>query len=51
MTARVHSVDLSRGGVPKNAARFAFVGFEGLAGDRQADRRYHGGPERNSRSG
>lgn len=43
---RVRSVNVSGGGVPKRPVPEAFVATEGLRGDVQADRRYHGGPER-----
>lgn len=42
----VHAVNVSSGGVPKRRVLSAVVGREGLEGDRQADRRHHGGPER-----
>lgn len=43
---RIFQLNLSNGGVPKLAAREALLTPEGLEGDRQRDRRYHGGPER-----
>jgi MOSC domain-containing protein YiiM len=43
---RIFQLNLSNGGVPKLAVREAVVTTEGLEGDRQGDRRYHGGPER-----
>jgi MOSC domain-containing protein YiiM len=42
----VLSVNVSDGGVPKRPVAEAFVGRQGLRGDRQGDRRYHGGPAR-----
>jgi MOSC domain-containing protein YiiM len=42
----VHSINVSNGGVPKTARLSAFVGAGGLVGDRQRDRRFHGGPDR-----
>ena len=42
----VHQVSLSDGGVPKSAALFAQVTRDGLGGDRQRNRKYHGGPDR-----
>lgn len=42
----VHSVNTSGGGVPKRPRPEAEVTPHGVAGDRQRDRRYHGGPER-----
>lgn len=46
MDGRIFQLSCSDGGVPKRAVREAFLTETGLAGDRQADRRYHGGPER-----
>jgi MOSC domain-containing protein YiiM len=43
---RVTGLQLSAGGVPKMAVTRAAVGANGMAGDRQRDRRFHGGPER-----
>jgi len=43
---RIFQLNLSNGGVPKLAVREALLGPGGLEGDRQRDRRYHGGPER-----
>ena len=45
-TGTVHSINTSRGGVPKLPQPEAFVTAEGVTGDRQRDRRYHGGPLR-----
>jgi len=42
----VESINLSRGGVPKSSAFEALVTADGLDGDVQADRRFHGGPDR-----
>lgn len=42
----VHQVSLSDGGVPKHAVSSAHVTIEGLTGDRQRNRKYHGGPAR-----
>lgn len=44
--ARIFQLNLSNGGVPKLAVREAVLAPEGLEGDRQRDRRYHGGPDR-----
>ncbi len=45
--ARVVQVNVNpAGGVPKDAVPSAHVGTEGVAGDRQRDRRFHGGPSR-----
>jgi MOSC domain-containing protein YiiM len=40
----VEWVHLSDGGVPKRAVPRADIGWQGLGGDRQADRRHHGRP-------
>ena len=44
--AHVHQVSLSAGGVPKHAVPAAQVTRNGLAGDRQRNRKIHGGPDR-----
>jgi MOSC domain-containing protein YiiM len=46
MEGRIFQLNLSKGGVPKLAVREAQLGAEGLEGDRQRYRRFHGGPER-----
>jgi MOSC domain-containing protein YiiM len=43
---KIHSLNVSNGGVPKLALPRCEVRTSGLVGDRQRDRRYHGGPER-----
>jgi MOSC domain-containing protein YiiM len=43
---RIFQLNVSDGGVPKLAVREAVLTPDGLAGDRQRDLRYHGGPER-----
>jgi len=43
---RIFQLNVSKGGVPKLAVREAVLTTEGLEGDRQRDRRYHGGPQR-----
>jgi MOSC domain-containing protein YiiM len=45
-TGTVHSINTSEGGVPKLPRPAAAVTAGGLAGDRQRDRRHHGGPLR-----
>lgn len=45
-TGHIFSLQRSNGGVPKLPIREATVTELGLEGDRQRDRRYHGGPER-----
>ena len=45
-TGVVHQVSVSNGGVPKLAVPEAEVTPDGVQGDRQRDRRHHGGPER-----
>lgn len=42
----VRSLHLSDGGVPKRAVAEAQVTTQGIAGDRQRNLKYHGGPER-----
>jgi MOSC domain-containing protein YiiM len=43
---RITGLQRSSGGVPKRAVERATVGAAGMAGDRQANRKYHGGPDR-----
>lgn len=43
---RIFSLQISSGGVPKLPIREAPVSALGLAGDKQRNRRFHGGPER-----
>ena len=43
---RVESINTSRGGVPKQPVFEALVNADGIDGDRQSDRRFHGGPDR-----
>jgi MOSC domain-containing protein YiiM len=43
---RLESINVSPGGVPKTSVFEALVTETGLSRDRQADRRYHGGPDR-----
>lgn len=42
----IHQVSLSDGGVPKLAVTAARVTVSGFAGDRQRNRKYHGGADR-----
>jgi len=46
MDGRIFQLNRSGGGVPKLAVREAFLSETGLEGDRQANLRLHGGPER-----
>lgn len=46
MRGRLHSINISNGGVPKLARASAQVRVGGVEGDRQRDLRYHGGPDR-----
>jgi MOSC domain-containing protein YiiM len=46
VAGRVASVNVSAGGVPKLPTREARLGPNGLEGDRQRNRRIHGGPMR-----
>ena len=43
---KIHSLNVSNGGVPKLPVASCDIRTNGIAGDRQRDRRYHGGPER-----
>ncbi|HEX8282038.1 MAG TPA: MOSC domain-containing protein [Pyrinomonadaceae bacterium] len=43
---RIFQLNVSGGGVPKLAVREAALTADGLEGDRQRDRRFHGGPQR-----
>lgn len=46
-TGRVAQINVNpQGGVPKHAVASAEVTTEGVVGDRQRDRRFHGGPQR-----
>lgn len=46
-TGRVAQINVnSRGGVPKQAVPSTRVTTAGVAGDKQRDRRFHGGPQR-----
>ena len=40
------SINISNGGVPKRPLESCLITAKGLAGDRQRDLRYHGGPAR-----
>jgi MOSC domain-containing protein YiiM len=42
----LHSINVSDGGVPKLPRDWARVHTSGVEGDRQEDRRFHGGPDR-----
>ena len=42
----VVSINTSGGGVPKTPRQWARITVNGLEGDRQDDRRFHGGPDR-----
>jgi MOSC domain-containing protein YiiM len=46
MRGVLESINVSRGGVPKTSVLEALVTEEGVIGDRQRDRRFHGGPDR-----
>lgn len=45
-TGRIEHVNVSNGGVPKLDIRAARISSDGVGGDRQANRKIHGGPER-----
>ena len=44
--ARIAFLNVSKGGVPKMPIDEAWASVKGLAGDKQRDRRFHGGPTR-----
>ncbi|MGA2584230.1 MAG: MOSC domain-containing protein [Tepidisphaeraceae bacterium] len=46
MPARLVQLSVSPGGMPKLAVAAAMVSAEGVAGDWQRNRKYHGGPDR-----
>lgn len=46
LRGHVFQVNVSDGGLPKRPLPTAEVTVEGMRGDRQADLRYHGGPDR-----
>ncbi len=46
MTGRIHSLQTSKGGVPKLPVLLAEVTAAGLAGDAQRNLKHHGGPDR-----
>lgn len=46
MTATIHQLSCSSGGVPKRAVAEAMLGAEGLSGDAQLNLEHHGGPDR-----
>ena len=46
MAATLVSINLSGGGMPKLAVPFATLTRDGLVGDWQRNRKYHGGPDR-----
>lgn len=46
MEGRVVGLSRSTGGVPKLPVARATVGLNGMEGDRQRNRKYHGGPDR-----
>ena len=45
-TSRVFQINISDGGVPKLPVQSVEVTADGLAGDRQRNLKYHGGPDR-----
>lgn len=46
VAGRVHSLNVSGGGVPKRPVPEAYVTKNGLRGDTQGNLRHHGGPQR-----
>jgi MOSC domain-containing protein YiiM len=45
MAGHIHQINVSPGGVPKLPVPHAYIDLGGVAGDSQADRRHHGGPD------
>lgn len=45
MAGHVHQINVSPGGVPKKPVEEARISLAGVAGDSQADRVHHGGPD------
>lgn len=45
-TGRVAQINVSNGGVPKTPVSSALLSSSGVTGDRQRNRRFHGGPDR-----
>jgi MOSC domain-containing protein YiiM len=46
MAGKIIQISVSQGGVPKLPVETAQVSINGLSGDRQANLKYHGGPDR-----
>ena len=46
MTGFLAQLNVSPGGIPKTAVLFAHVSRDGITGDWQRNRKYHGGPDR-----
>jgi MOSC domain-containing protein YiiM len=46
MVGTLVSINVSNGGVPKLPVAFAAITVGGVTGDRQKDRKWHGGPDR-----
>jgi len=46
MNGTLAQLNVSNGGMPKTAVLFAHVSRDGVAGDWQRNRKYHGGPDR-----
>lgn len=46
MTGSIAQLNTSRGGMPKSPVALSDVTTDGLAGDWQKNRKYHGGPDR-----
>ncbi len=46
MEGYLHQINISKGGVPKLPVAEAWVSTTGILGDKQKNKRYHGGPER-----
>ena len=42
----IYQINISKGGVPKRPFKSAYISKNGLVGDKQKNKIYHGGPER-----
>ena len=42
----IYQINISKGGVPKRPVKSAYISKNGLVGDKQKNKIYHGGPER-----
>ena len=42
----IHQINISKGGVPKLPVTSVYVSKNGIVGDKQKNKKYHGGPDR-----